>query len=186
MDRKLGGLAVLMAMLLSGCNAVQDLEQSKEDITLLKTQIEALRTETEIQKIEITTLKTEVSTMSWTGSVAYMSTTKPGYSTVKTDITPLLISFSSVAAVGPGTKLYLSVGNPSTATLSDTKITVNYAVPPAKEGENKTAKQVTQEMMQDMSPGKWTFVEVILPAIKPDQLDDFTVSVQTSTVRLRF
>lgn len=119
------------------------------------------------------------------GNQAYLDPTSDGYSTVRTDIGPLLVSFQDGTPKADGTEITLKIGNPSAASLVGVKFHVEY-------GPRQTAskdwlgslKQTEYTTVNPVFSGAWSLVKIPLPGIKPDELGYLSVRAETNQVRL--
>jgi Protein of unknown function (DUF3251) len=91
-----------------------------------------------------------------------------------------------------GYKVFLAIGNTTTATFSGFDLTFKWGMAEPSPGEfskwlawfNSLNKK-TQSFLQDLEPGTWNQVEVILTPTRKDELGYLELSMTTSAVVLR-
>lgn len=112
--------------------------------------------------------------------------TDEGYATIQTNIAPLLVSFNSVEAMGNGTKLFLNVGNMTSAGFTGAEVSVQY-IRAVKEGSAQSPGPLTatSRFTGTIKPGAWTIVPVPLSDVRPDELSYVTVSIKLDVLQLR-
>lgn len=111
----------------------------------------------------------------------------PSYMVAETNVSPILVSFTSVQAVADGSTVSLKLGNLSTARFSGAKLYARYNVRAPSEDSERGAWLKRQRVAEakvngDLIPGMWNVVQVSLPGIKPDALGHLEIKVELDTV----
>ncbi len=114
------------------------------------------------------------------------------YQRIDSDPLQFLISLSSINPYLNGYKAIVDVGNPSTAHFKGVKIKCEWSKPydwsKYTEGSYKAWKSVIHssitDVSNDISPGSWNPVEIILLPATQEELGYFQVSIESNSVSL--
>ncbi len=174
-------IAVVVAALCWGCSPGGSSTEASNEVAALKGALDDVK-----QRVAVleNTAKLESMMNSATAS-AYLDPMSDGYSTARTDIGPLLISFQSSSAKADGTEVVIQVGNPSAASLAGAKFLVEYNR--RQDGSPEWDSSLRRTQYTALSPlvsGAWNNVTIPLAGIKPDELGYLAVRVETNEVRL--
>jgi len=146
----------------------------KADMALVEARVAELEASTRLSKV-----------MEQGVSRAYLDPLSDGYSTARTGIGPLLLSFSSSSPKADGTEIVLQVGNPTAASLAGAVFMVDYNVRQDTTSEwGASVKSTEYRSLNVIRAGSWNKVTIPLPGIKPDELGYLAISVVTNEVRL--
>lgn len=189
---------LVAALIITGCT--QPADQTAE--------IASLRTKLEAQANRISTLEktsANLARQQLANTIAvqeYKSVTldpaaDTGFGRLDTSVMALTISMKDVSPFADGSRLVLSVGNMSTATVNSSKFTVKYGVraPEYKEGDNSYSDKYSvwaaglrerqEEVPNKLMPGTWNTVSINLPGVKPSDLGYIQISGEVSQISLR-
>lgn len=120
-----------------------------------------------------------------------------GFGRLDTTVMPLTISMKDVKALADGSRLVLSIGNLSTATVSASSLSVKYGsrAPEFKQGDEGYASRYNawhsglrerkQDVTDSLRPGTWNTVSINLPGVPPNQLGYVEISGDISQISLR-
>jgi hypothetical protein len=98
-----------------------------------------------------------------------------GFQRIDSDTGSFLVSCEDVTPYLDGYKIRLRIGNLSSATYNGFKLTVKWgrAMPTTvdqADGGTNSLKEKEMSFTEDLRPGAWNSVEVVLSPAKPDQL----------------
>lgn len=103
-----------------------------------------------------------------------------------------LVSLKNIERYLNGYKVTISIGNVSSATFKGFDLTMTWATAEPSIGANidgwskwyDSRKSKTETYTQELLPGSWNQVEMILLPVRADELGYLEVSLATNTVRL--
>lgn len=113
-----------------------------------------------------------------------------GFQSVDTDIGKLTVSLQKIEKYANGHKIFLQIGNPTSATLSDTEITVKYGV--NFENSDKifsdwynNLKESKKNITQKLMPSTWNNVEVTLSPSTDEETGFISVELNPKKISLK-
>jgi hypothetical protein len=150
--------------------------------------------EVKLQKSQqqIDTLQTRITTLERTNNwrdfidsasgIAYLTPGSEGYSIIKMDVGFATVSLTNVEPYANGSRVALQFGNPTSANLTGTKVTIEWGKLNADgtpDNQNEKSREVT--FNENLGPASWTTVHVILDGIPASQLGFVRVKDLTHT-----
>lgn len=99
------------------------------------------------------------------------------YTSVYGPAGPLLVSLQDVQKHAGGYKLFLHIGNPSLAKISNPVINISY-------GKDWMKSRATFSPMKDMLPGTWNKVAVVLAPAAEEELRFMSLTIDANIVSL--
>lgn len=165
--------ATAALFLLSACSDPKKLQD-------LETRIKELESASATTKYKLETLEGDIKFNEFVrdlGSIAYLTPSDQGYSTVKSDLGVMTIRLTDVKSYANGSRVILQFGNVSGATINGLKAKVDWGRVDEKD-RPKTNDEKTREITFDkkLKASAWTNVPVILEGIPPTQLGYVRVS----------
>lgn len=143
-------------------------------------QVAALQKKTDDLDAEVKKLKDSVDRLekeqSWDkfmrniGAVAYLTPGAEGYSVIQSDLGHLTVQLVNVETYASGTRVTLSFGNLTSATIDGAKATLEWGRVDEK-GSPKNDEARSREVTFDESlrAGAWTRVQVVLDGVPPQE-----------------
>jgi hypothetical protein len=164
------GLTIIF--LLSGCAS------DPSAVSELKSQMELLQR-------QIIDLQDQVSTS------AVVDPTTKSYSAINTRAGTLLVSVDKVEPYLDGFKIYLQIGNPMAVIYNGCELKVKYAKEfneqdgwDKYEDWKKTVKEKQFQVTNQLLPGQWNNVDIVIASVKPDEMKHLEVFIETNNVVL--
>jgi hypothetical protein len=124
----------------------------------------------------------------------YLDLSSKGYRRIDTSSGFFLISLDNVIRYGNGFKLLLRVGNISTATYKGFDFKIKYGKefdkkewgkdPSAYDKWEKSLKLKETSFTNELEPGVWNKIDVIIAPATPEELGHITLSMQTNVLSL--
>jgi TolA-binding protein len=160
----------------------------KKEIASLKARIDEL--ETLKKDLQYRLVRVELTQNA--NQTALLDLTSHAYQRLDSSTGTFLISFEDATPYLDGYRVALSIGNPSFATFKGFKLHVkwntkydwaNYTSTSYAEW-NKTMQERDSSFVDELKPGTWNIVTLLLPSTTNSQLSYFLVSIETSTVSL--
>lgn len=151
----------------------------RAEVEALAERIKALETERDAMKASLDTLRgmaVKEAFRRMSEGHATLSAADGGYSLVRADIGMLAMKIEDMAPYADGTKVTLSIGNPSNVTIRGLKTTIEWKDPDATETNSLAHESKVVTFSNDLRPGSWTKVDVVLPKVKPEQLSQLSFS----------
>ena len=171
-------LSVMLLALLLCVSCTQDgrVETLEAKVTALEKQIEQLQYRVRLQS-EI---------KDW-DRTAYLTPGSNGYATVRMDLGYLTVNLANIAAYANGSKVSLTFGNLTSATINGLKATIEWD-PVDDKGmpKNEEAKSREIKLTESLYSGAWNRADVVLEGIPPTALGFVRVrDVSHQGIRLR-
>lgn len=118
--------------------------------------------------------------------VAYLTPGSQGFAAIKSNLGILTISMENVVAYANGSRITLSVGNPTAASLEGMKAKIEWGkVDNADIAINASVKSKDVQFVESFRPGSWTKTDVILEGIPPADLGFVRVrDIELSSIKL--
>src|SRR5262245_2437846 len=103
--------------------------------------------------------------------VAYLTPSSQGYDVVESGIGRLTVALKDVEPYANGTRIRLSFGNPTMATIDGLNAKIDWgSVDEKGSPRNESAKSKDVTLTETLRPGAWTQATVVLDGIKPGDL----------------
>lgn len=126
-------------------------------------------------------------------NTATLDPVQKGYSVVNTNSGMLLVSVNQVDPYLDGYKITYHIGNPMFMTFNGFRLTVKYGrqFDAKKDGIDKfeswqkSLKEISSDLTDQLSPGSWNKVELIIPSTKAEDIRYLEVAIKTDQVALR-
>ncbi|MDX6610935.1 MAG: hypothetical protein QOD75_121 [Blastocatellia bacterium] len=120
---------------------------------------------------------------------AELDTTSDSYQKVNSNNGTFLVSVAKLEPYLNGYKIFLGIGNMTTATFSGFDLSLKWAPKEPAFNDNwlswhQNKKTKSQHFTQDLLPGRWNQVEVILTPAQAHELGYLEVSIKTNEVIL--
>ena len=179
------GLLVLtlgiMLFLFLGCENYKD---EKFKVEQIKNKVEGM--ENTISELETRVVELELSKNIYED--AFLDVSVKGYQRIDTNCGFFLISIKEAKPYLDGYKIILNIGNPSTIVYSGFTLKVKWGKRFEK-GEkyadwSKSLKEKEEKFTQELRPGVWNKIELVLSPAKPEQLGYLKISMKTDVVKL--
>jgi hypothetical protein len=169
--------------------ASEQIAEMKKEIASLQTRIGAL--EKAKSDLEFRLFQLELSQNAH--NTALLDLTSHEYQRLDTATGTFLVSFEDATPYLDGYRVTLSIGNPSFATFKGFKLKVkwntkyDYAkyTTTSYEQWNKAMQERESSFVDELKPGAWNNITLLLPSTSNNQLGYFLLSMETSTVSLR-
>ncbi|RKL62315.1 DUF3251 domain-containing protein [Thermoanaerobacteraceae bacterium SP2] len=145
----------------------------------------------------INILQEQVTQLSNDTKSAILSSTEKGYDSVRTKNGYFFVSIDKIEPYLDGFKVYVNIGNPTLATFSDLKLTVQWsndilALANIKIGTNELSNEAENQINKQeytftdtLLPGKWTKVDFVIPNVKAEDIKFIQVMIETGSVALQ-
>lgn len=165
-------LIVLASAIIPGCSSAD-----RSEIEDLKNEVSELRATVGRMEVDAKRYKT-----------AKLDPTSKGYTRLDTDGGYFFVALDGVNQYLDGYKLDLRIGNPAFVTYNGFKIKVRWGRPwdfksPYAEWE-KTLKTKEVSFTEDLKPGEWNKVELVLSPAKSDEINFIELSMETDRISL--
>jgi hypothetical protein len=168
---------------------------SQSQIDKLRNQVDGLRKEIDELKKTISDVSVRAISLEMQQNAhknVGLDLTSHNFERVDTDLGFFLVSVREADQYLDGYRVLLDVGNPSYATYNGMKITVKWNrsydwskyTAESLEAWNKAIRNKEITLTDQLRPGAWNKVEVILPSTKGDELGSFVISMDVSSVVL--
>ena len=181
---------VFISLFVCGCN--QNEQRSSE----LQAQTEILSNRCDSLQSQLNSLKTDLESLQEKqysneldqekNQTAFLTPGSNGYSVIKTDIGLLTVDLEDVKPYANGSRVTLSFGNLSNATIEGVKATFQWGSVNS-DGLRNYSSDKTREITfnESFSAGAWTTVHVVLENVPPIKLGFVDVSnIQHTAIRL--
>lgn len=169
---------LFLIALVAGCTKGDDARISllEAKVIGLEKQVEQLQSRVKLQS-ELT---------DWEG-VAYLTPGSDGYSVVKMDFGYLTVSLANIAPYANGSKVLLTFGNLTAATINGLKAKIEWGSVDAKGLPiNDQAKTREIKLAESIFPGAWNKAAVVLEGVPPADLGFVRIrDVSHQGIRLR-
>jgi hypothetical protein len=180
----------LVTAILAGCSQATPPTLPPEVTTLqnsliaTEARVRSLEKQVLTQAVELSVLKVDQRSK---GVAVLNPGGSDGYTSAQTSLGTLLIATDKIAANGSGTRLTLYVGNPSTARLGGTELSVRYGTKYqsgefSEWEESLHTKKMT--LTQDLFAGAWSRVDLALGDVKPEDLSFVELTFEPQEVFL--
>lgn len=203
-------IALLANLLLAvGCSNAGNNSDPSRSLTNLQSAVESLKAETEslksslqAQKALSVKIQSQVSILQmrqqqWT-SASFDPVTEQGFARADTSVATLLVAISDIKSYADGIKISLSVGNTSSATLSNVDGTATFGASQPDLDWIKDEQAIQKfniwrsslktrdfSINGNLAPGTWNPVTVTLPGISLSKFGHLEISMSAKTVFLR-
>lgn len=173
----------LTIVLLASCNQDTRVAPLETKLAALEKQTEQLQQQLEQLQFQVR-LQSEVK--DWDG-VAYLTPGSDGYAVVRMDLGYLTVNLANIAAYANGSKVSLTFGNLTSATIDGLKAKIEWGTVDDKGiPNNQEAKSREIKLTESLFSGAWNKAEVVLEGIPPTALGFVRVrEVSHQGVRLR-
>ena len=103
--------------------------------------------------------------------IAYLTPGSNGYSIIKTDIGLITVSLEDIKPYANGSRITLSIGNLTSATINGAKINIDWGTVNAKGNPNNaTQKSKEYAFNKSLNAGAWTVEKIVLEEIPQSEL----------------
>lgn len=162
----------LAALFVSGCDIPEKVESQAARLDKLETQFTHLDIMSKVLEMQVDTLNLQATNQSMTEL-----TLDGGARPVEDWAGQLIVNWEDVSAFGDGSRVSLSVGNPTLGTMEGLTIKAQW---------NGDAANNTEVKLADtLRAGYWNKVQFRLPGVKPDQIKTLSISITVNTVAFR-
>ena len=168
---------IVIALSLSGCEYLDSLSKNNEQLSRQEEEIQDLRASISRLQSEMSTIKSKQLELDWANiydNFKYTAFLKPGdsgYSTISFPMGVLTVSLDDIKQYANGSKVKLRFGNILYSSISGVKAKLEWGSIDSNgtviENPNNT-KDVS--FVEDLKPGSWTSVSVVLDNIQPSEL----------------
>lgn len=175
-------------LFLWGC---ENYRENKSNMEQVKNRVEEVQKSLERIEQTISEIETRVATLEFSkdpyeSAVFYPSS--KGYQRIDTNCGYFLVSLNEIKPYADGCKVILHVGNPSMVTYSGFILKAKWGKRFEK-GEKfidwvNSLKEKEEKFTQELSPGRWNKIELIVSPAKPEQVSYLKVSMETDVVSL--
>lgn len=195
-------LTVAAMLLISACSS------SNQENYALSMKINDLESKISDQKDEISSLQANISKL--TSDIAIINlkddshkyaildpSSMDGFQRIDTSIASLTVTLKDVRSLADGSRVVLTIGNITNATINGVKLTVDYGSRQPKysnedkdyyEKFNKWSASLSHkeaDLTDALYPGAWNVVEVSLPGVKPESLGFIKLTADANQISLR-
>lgn len=151
----LGSIALFT---LPGCARQDEMTALAAQVTALETKVLLLESKQYLSELERT-------------DVAYLTPGSEGYSVIESALGRFTVSLSNIEEYANGSRITLTFGNLTAASINSPKVTVEWGTADAKGSPNNDSQRSRQiEFAQPFRPGSWNAMPVILEGIPPSEL----------------
>lgn len=165
------------------------------EVARLNQSIETFEAKLEEQRKALSSLQVRARWFSIRQSVVVFDASSEGFQRVDTDLASFAVSIADLKPYGDGTKLTINIGNISGADFDGVKLKLRCGrrLPAGEDGSpnledvDKPQYQPIEKehnVLSRVKSGSWNPNSVILPNVKPDELDFVSVGVEVSQVYL--
>jgi hypothetical protein len=176
------------SLFLWGCENYRD---NKSNMEQVKNRVEEVQKSLERIEQTISEIDTRVATLEFSKDpygYAVFDPSHKGYGRVDTDCGFFLISLKEIKPYLDGCKVILEIGNPSTVTYSGFILKAKWGKRFEK-GEKfidwvNSLKEKEEKFTQELSPGRWNKIELIVSPAKPEHLGYLQMSMRTDRIKL--
>ena len=167
---------LLVSLLVASCTQDGRVEPLEARVAALEKQIEQLQYRVRLQS----------DIKDW-DKVAYLTPGSDGYSAVKMDLGYLTVNLANIAAYANGSKVSLTFGNLTSATIDGLKATIEWgSVDEKGMPKNEEAKSREIKLTESLYSGAWNKADVVLEGVPPTALGFVRVrDVTHQGIRLR-
>ena len=160
----------------------------KKEIASLKARVNEL--ETVKKDLQYRLVRVELSQNA--NQTALLDLTSHAYQRLDSSTGTFLISFEDATPYLDGYRVTLSIGNPSFATFKGFKLHVKWNTKydwdkytsVSYEQWEKAMQERESSFVDELKPGTWNIITLLLPSTNNSQLSYFLASMETSTVSL--
>ena len=119
--------------------------------------VEAVETQLTLLQTRITSIETRQFRDDLNDrSVAYLTPGSEGYQVIESGLGQFTVSLSNVEAYANGSRVTLTFGNLTTATIRDPKVTVEWGTTDSKGiADNQSQRSRSVEFTRELRPGAW-------------------------------
>lgn len=166
----------------------EQIADMRKEIDALKARISALETE----KNKLLNRVFQVEMAQNANQSALLDLTSHAYQRIDSSTGTFLVSFEDATPYLDGYRVTLSIGNPSFATFKGFKLKVKWNAKydwdkftvDSYEKWGKATQERESSFVEELKPGAWNNVTLLLPSTSNNQLGYFLVSMETSTISL--
>ena len=165
-----------LLMLLAACNQDSRVEPLEAKVAALEKELEQLQFQVRLQN----------QVKDW-DQVAYLTPGSDGYAAVKMDLGYLTVNLANIAAYANGSKVSLTFGNLTSATIDGLKAKIEWGSVDEKGlPKNEEAKSREIKLTESLYSGAWNKADVVLEGIPPTALGFVRVrEITHQGIRLR-
>jgi hypothetical protein len=167
------------AVLLGGCN------QSTPDARVAPLEGKVAALEKQLEQLQFQ-VRLQSDFKDW-DQIAYLTPGSDGYAAIKMDLGYMTVNLANIAAYANGSKVSLTFGNLTSATIDGLKATIEWGSVDEK-GTPKYQETKSREvkLTEALLPGAWNKVDVVLEGVPPTALGFVRVrDVSHQGIRLR-
>lgn len=181
---------LFLGALTTACDTSGRMATSEKVIQTQSKTIEAL-------EIRINDLENRLVQLEWLKDPYNKVTLDPsdqGYGRLDTSVGTFVVSMRQVSAHADGVRVRLHIGNLTTARVSGGKFNVRWGTRMPNSGEKDWKKQfaawqksiLSKEIsfMEELRPGTWNNVNLILPGVPPEKFGYLELQMETSRIKL--
>jgi len=191
------GIAALLVLLTASCSQKPAQDKTGADVEALKQQIQTLTAQLQDTQQKLSDQATRITKLEFwqlteTNDSVALDPGSKSYGVVKTNLGNLLISVDNVTPYGDGYKVRLMVGNPNMVTFDGASLKVQWAEKPQWGTQgfnyakwNASLQEKDVNITNDLLPGTWNPVEVVLSPATAAQTGYLAVSATLNKLELR-
>lgn len=142
----------------------KELADLKKELTDLKELTDAITTRVDRKKDDF--------------AVAFLDTDSRTVDRVDSTNGSFVVAIEDVVPYLDGFKVKLRFGNLTTAAFSRAELDLVWT----PRGKFVPSKRKKETFNQCLAPGQWTFIEIVLPSTKPEELGRIAMSIDTPTM----
>jgi uncharacterized protein YoxC len=185
-------LFLVVTVGLSGCDTGTSARLTEAERT-----IEAQRTQIESLNQKVSELETKVFVQEMSKDQFKSATFDPsdrGFERLDTSVGTFAVSIQGITAHADGVRVRLHVGNLTTATVIGGKFKVKWGTRmPKAEGKGwaasytgwqKSLNEKEINFLEELRPGTWNNVTLILPGLPPDKFGYLELQMESSQIKL--
>jgi hypothetical protein len=167
---------LLFLAVLAGCSQDNRVAPLEAKVALLEKQVEQLQFQ----------LRFQSEAKDW-DQIAYLTPGSDGYAVIKMDLGHLTVNLANIASYANGSKVSLTFGNLTSATIDGLKAKVEWGSVDEKGlPKNQEAKSREIKLTESLYSGAWNKTDVVLEGVPPTALGFVRVSdVGHQGIRLR-
>ncbi len=173
--RKILLLVAVLTPAISACS--RDADEARE-LAVLRARLDSLQLV--VKKIEFDAKYADF--FSKVDGIAYLTPGSSGYSLIQSDLGKLAVSLEDVRPYANGTRIVLSIGNLTSATINGAKASIEWgSVDSAGSPRNEAAKSRDATFAEHLPAGAWTQVPLVLDGVLPAEFGFVRIKDVTHT-----
>ncbi len=178
-------VAASACLALSACDAEERAQNAEAAVEQQRTEVDALKKRIDDLEVKVWVLET---TKNPYQTAVFDPASNEGYQRLDSTCCSFAVSIESVKPNADGAKVRVNVGNFTSATFRAGTFKIKWGprrdkATPYSEWQ-KSINEKDQKFLDDLLPGRWNKVDLVLPGVPPDKLGYLELSLDTSEIRL--